>query len=65
MAKLAAVSGHLTPLEFAAELRKLRRAVRFIAVHIKCAYYQEIAAELAELPHDNIEIGVSGQEYVF
>lgn len=65
MSALAAISKHLTPRQFAAEARKLKREVRFIAVHIKAAHRDLVVAELAAQGLSNIEVGISGREYQF
>ena len=51
MAGLAAVSGHLTTALFAAEVRKVRRPTRFIAVHIRARYHDQVVEELRALGH--------------
>jgi cAMP phosphodiesterase len=65
MEALAQTSGHLTPALFAAELHKLQRRARIIAVHVKPRYRDEIARQLAALGRDDVEVGEAGREYVF
>lgn len=65
MRELADVSMHLTPELFRGEVAKLERDVPVIAVHIKPRFRRETEAELAALGLANVEIGVSGKEYVF
>jgi cAMP phosphodiesterase len=64
-AKLAEVAGHLTPATFAAEMRKVRRAARFIAVHINPRSVAKVVAELRALGLPNLEIGQPGKPYTF
>lgn len=65
MADLAAATGHHCPATFATELRKLDRQVRWIVVHRKPRFAQEIAAELATLSLPNVELVVPGRRYEF
>jgi ribonuclease BN (tRNA processing enzyme) len=65
MAGLAEVSRHLTPPLFAAEVRKLRRPARLIAVHISPRFYSEVVDELQALGLPNLEIGQPGKTYEF
>ncbi len=65
MNELAVVSKHLTPAMFAAEARKLGRDVRFIAVHIKPRFYDQVVAELGALSEPSVEIGLPGVSYEF
>lgn len=62
---LANASMHLTPRMFAEELKKLRRSVRVIAVHIKPAHHESVVRELAELRLPLLEVGVPDTEYRF
>jgi ribonuclease BN (tRNA processing enzyme) len=64
MTSLAEISGHLTPASFAAEVAKIGRPVRVIAVHIKARYYQRIVEELEALRLPRLEIGCYGKSYV-
>ncbi len=65
MAALARAAKHLTPAMFAGEVAKLPATTRVIAVHIKAAFYSEVAAELKALGLPNVEIVAPGREYVF
>jgi cAMP phosphodiesterase len=62
---LAVKSMHLTPAKFEGEVRKLKRGVRVIAVHIKPTYRASVLAELQSLGLPNLEIGEPGREYTF
>jgi ribonuclease BN (tRNA processing enzyme) len=62
---LADVSKHLTPQKFAAEVKKLKRPTRIIAVHIKPRYREEVIRELEHLGLPNLEIGRSEETYTF
>ncbi len=63
MGNLANVSKHLTPSLFGAEIRKLKRPVTVIAVHIKARFRKQILAELDSLQLDNLVIGDLGKVY--
>ncbi len=65
MSKLAMISKHLTPAMFAAEARKLDRAVPFVAVHIKPRTYDQVVAELNALAIPDVRVGMPGETYVF
>jgi ribonuclease BN (tRNA processing enzyme) len=67
MADLANRSKHLTPSMFLSEARKLGRAARFIAVHIKPGTFEETSRELRQLslPGKSFEIGETGKVYEF
>lgn len=67
MAELALASKHLTPALFAAEARKLGRDVPFIAVHIKCKFYDRVVEQLLRLSEQGIDtrIGEPGAIYEF
>lgn len=66
-AALAALTGHLSPSTFAAEIAKLperlARGVRFIVVHRKARYAAEIARDLAALGLANVELIKPGHTY--
>jgi 3',5'-cyclic-nucleotide phosphodiesterase len=62
---LADKSGHLCPELFAAEIRRLPESVRVIAYHLKPCFFGEIEQELKAIPRANLEIGVTGREYIF
>jgi len=65
MAGLAGLSGHHCTTTFAAELAKLQRDVRWIVVHRKPRFADQIAAELAALALPNVELVKPGQVYEF
>jgi ribonuclease BN (tRNA processing enzyme) len=65
MAWLADAARHLTPRTFAAEVRKLARPVAWVAVHVKPAYYAEVAAELGALGLPGLEMARYGHPYEF
>jgi ribonuclease BN (tRNA processing enzyme) len=65
LAQVADAAKHLTPKLFAAEVRKLTRPVRLIAVHIKPRFREQILAELSTLGLPNLEVVRPGQEYNF
>jgi cAMP phosphodiesterase len=65
LAGLASVTGHLTADSFATEVRKLPRRVRWIVVHRKARYADEIAAEVDRLGLDNVELVRPGVGYEF
>lgn len=63
LADLAAITGHLSPATFAAEVRKLPRQVRWIVVHRKARYADQIARELESLGLANVELVRPGHVY--
>lgn len=63
--ELAAKTHHLTPALFREESRKVKRTVRFIAVHIKAAFRDAVVAELRRLDMPELEIGRFGRAYHF
>jgi ribonuclease BN (tRNA processing enzyme) len=65
LADLAQTIGHHCPASFAAELGKLSRPVRWIVVHRKPRFADEIAAELAALNLPNVELVEPGRVYEF
>jgi len=65
MTNLARVAKHLTPALFAQEAAKIPSAERFVAVHIKPGFYDEVTAELKALGMPNLEIVEPGREYEF
>jgi ribonuclease BN (tRNA processing enzyme) len=65
LAWLADVSKHLTPLLFAAEVRKLRGRPAIVAVHIKARYRAQVIEELQALGITNLEIGKMATTYTF
>jgi ribonuclease BN (tRNA processing enzyme) len=64
-AGLAAATGHHCPATFAAEVAKLGRDVRWIVVHRKARFADEIAAELAALALPGVELVTPGVAYEF
>jgi cAMP phosphodiesterase len=62
---LAEKTGHHCPASFAAEVRKLPRDVRWIVVHRKARFREEIACELAALAIPGVEIMQPGTRYGF
>lgn len=62
---LAAKTKHLTPLLFREELRKLKRDVEVIAVHIKPGFRAQIVEELGALGLPRLRIGESETTYEF
>ncbi len=62
---LADKSGHLCPELFADEIQRLPESVHVIAYHLKPCFFSEIEHELKAIRRDNLEIGVTGREYVF
>jgi len=62
---LAALTGHLCTRTFPLEAAKLPAGVRKIVVHRKVRYAAEIAAEIADLGLDNVELVQPGHVYEF
>ena len=65
MAALARRSGHLTPALAAEELKKLRREVRTIAMHVKPGYYERVAEDIRSLELPQLEAAEPGRRYDF
>ena len=65
LSELAALTGHLCTRTFPLEAAKLPAGVRKIVVHRKVRYAAEIAAELAALELDNVELVQPGHVYEF
>lgn len=63
LAGLAARVGHHCPATFAAEVKKLKRDVRWIVVHRKPRYATEIARELSALGLAHVEFVKPGHAY--
>ena len=64
LARLAEVSGHLTPSALGSELRKLKHQdLDILAVHLKPSYREQLVAELAELGHPRLSAMEPGREY--
>lgn len=65
LAELAIATGHHCPASFASEIGKLPRRVRWIVVHRKPRYADQIATELAAMDLQNVELIVPGRVYTF
>jgi ribonuclease BN (tRNA processing enzyme) len=65
MSDLAELTKHLTPEAFAAEVRKVSRAVPFLAFHLKPRFAAEVGKELQDLRLPNLQIAQSGVPYTF
>jgi hypothetical protein len=61
---LAECSKHLTPSLFAAEVKKIERDVRFLAVHIKAPHRREVVREFESLEISGLEIALP-RDYEF
>jgi ribonuclease BN (tRNA processing enzyme) len=64
-ADLAKATGHHCPATFAAEVAKLDRDLRWIVVHRKARFADEIAREIAALRLPNVELVKPGVTYEF
>ncbi len=62
---LADVSKHLTPRQFAAEARKVRRAVPFVAVHILTRERDMVVEQLRQEGLPDLRVGQFGVPYEF
>ncbi len=56
-------TGHLTPLELAAEMEKLPSGTAVIAVHIRAAFHPVIRDELESMRRPELEVGRGGATY--
>jgi ribonuclease BN (tRNA processing enzyme) len=66
MARLAEVSGHLTPEALGGELRKLSHSgLEILAVHLKPSFREQLVAELADLGVPRLSAMEAGREYDF
>jgi hypothetical protein len=65
LADLAEKSGHHCTKTFVDELQKLRRPVRWIVVHRKPRYAEQIASELAAHNISGVELIQPGKVYEF
>jgi ribonuclease BN (tRNA processing enzyme) len=65
MSQLASVSRHLTPRTFAQEVKKVERPCRFLAVHLKPRFREQVSAELLSFHLPNVEIAEAGRVYHF
>lgn len=62
---LADAAMHLTPATFASEARKLNHPTRLVAIHLKPAFHEQIASEIADLNLPDVEIVDIDREYEF
>jgi ribonuclease BN (tRNA processing enzyme) len=58
---LAAIAKHLTPRQFAGEVRKLRSEVPVYAIHLKARCREQLLAELAALNLPQVTVLEPGQ----
>jgi ribonuclease BN (tRNA processing enzyme) len=65
LAWLADLSRHLTPSLFAAEARKVKRPVPFVAVHLQPTTRDEVVRELHALGLPDVRVGEFGVPYEF
>jgi ribonuclease BN (tRNA processing enzyme) len=66
MARLAEISGHLTPEVLRRELDKLtHKRIEILTVHLKPAYRETLVGELAALDISGLSVMEPGREYVF
>lgn len=63
LADLAAVSDHLTPRLFAAELEKLQRRARIVPIALKARYRNETRRELEDLGIEGLSFAPIGEEF--
>jgi ribonuclease BN (tRNA processing enzyme) len=62
---LADLSRHLTAAQFGAEVRKVRRSVPFLAVHLFPKSRDQVVRELGDLGMPNVEVARFGVPYDF
>lgn len=62
---LANKAAHLTPAKFLREYRKLGKDVAVVAIHIKCAFYDQVVSELKQLGISNLIISEPNHVYEF
>jgi len=65
LAWLADLSKHLTPARFAQEVRKVKRPVPFVAVHVHPRGRDQVVRELEALGLPDVRVGVFGVPYEF
>jgi len=65
LAELAHCARHLTPKLLAAELKKIGRGVRILAIHLKSAFHSRLVRELDALGIPGLEVALPGKEYEF
>jgi ribonuclease BN (tRNA processing enzyme) len=64
MRQLAEASKHLTPEMLSSELRKLsHNGMDILAVHLKPAYREKVATEIAALGINNLTVMETGRVY--
>jgi ribonuclease BN (tRNA processing enzyme) len=61
MTWLAEASKHLTPSQFAGELRKLKKPVPVYAIHLKARFLDQVVRELAALKLPNVTLCEPGR----
>jgi ribonuclease BN (tRNA processing enzyme) len=65
LTQLARISCHHSPETLLQELPKIKSDVPIFAVHVKAAYYEQVAAEIAALANPRIQMAEIGREYEF
>lgn len=65
LTQLARVSCHHSPETLLQELPKIKADVPIYAVHVKAAYFGQVAAEIAALDNPRIQMAEIGREYEF
>lgn len=65
MAWLAQEANHLTPATLGAEIGKLSHETELIAIHLKPAFHEKVAAELDELGLAKLQVGEPNRVYEF
>jgi cAMP phosphodiesterase len=65
LTELARVSCHHSPVTLLEEMPKIKPGVNIYAVHLKAAYRDQVAAEIAELNDPRIIVAEVGREYEF
>jgi cAMP phosphodiesterase len=63
MSEMAAISGHLTPRVLSQQVTRLPESVPRIAVHLKPAFHDRVAADLERAAIPNLTIGRIGSDY--
>jgi ribonuclease BN (tRNA processing enzyme) len=59
--ELAAAAKHLTPLQFAGEIRKVRKTVPVYAIHLKARFREQLLGEIAALGLPQVKVLEPGQ----
>lgn len=65
LTELARVSGHHSTETLLEELPKIRSGVQVYGIHLKSAYRDRVAAEIAALNDPRIVVAEVGREYIF